>query len=419
MRFELKKIEDIALVKGGKRLPKGKMLLEKKTKHPYIRLVDIKDNLVNENNIMYLDEETFKSISNYIVEKDDVCLAIVGHTIGLVFYIDSSMDGANLTENAVKLKFNDDVNPRFVYYYLISQKGHSQILSRKVGSAQGKLPIYNVKNIEIELPDKQNQDKIVSILNALDEKFYINRSIIENLEEMAQILFKRWFIDFEFPNEEGLPYKSSGGKMIDSELGEIPEGWEVSYLDKIANYKNGLAMQKYRPIDGELDSLPVLKIKELNQGYVSNNSERCSSTINEDVKVYNGDVVFSWSGTLLVKLWTGGNAGLNQHLFKVTSNEFEKWFYYLWSSYHLGKFKAIAADKATTMGHIKRTHLAESEVFVANKEIMDSATKILKPLIEHIIVLGIENKRLSELRNLLLPKLLSGEIKIPDESVVG
>lgn len=235
-----------------------------------------------------------------------------------------------------------------------------------------------------------------------------------HLEELAKCLFQHWFIDFEFPNEEGKPYKSSGGEMVESELGKLPKGWGIKSLDEIAKFQNGLAMQKFRP-EENAGSLPVLKIKELNQGNTTLNSERCSLDIKNEVKVFDGDVIFSWSGTLLVKLWTGGAAGLNQHLFKVTSEKYEKWFYYLWTKHYLKVFQARAAEKATTMGHIKRSHLNDAKINLPPEEILTCATDLIQPIIEKIVVLGIENRNLAKLRDTLLPKLLSGEIEIPDE----
>ncbi|MCM3390233.1 restriction endonuclease subunit S [Ureibacillus chungkukjangi] len=331
--------------------------------------------------------------------------------LGKVFYTEHDYWPLNTTLYVQDFKGN---NPKFIYYLL-------QTLNLEVFNAGSSVPTLNRNHVHlmnVNVPDYKTQYEIGELLYSFEKKIKLNQSIIKNLYELSQILFKQWFIDFEFPNEQGLPYKSSGGKMVESELGKIPEKWEISYLDKIANYKNGLAMQKYRPLNDESESLPVLKIKELNQGFIDSYSDKCSISINESVKVYDGDVIFSWSGTLLLKLWSGGNAGLNQHLFKVTSNEFEKWFYFLWTNYHLEKFKAIAADKATTMGHIKRTHLSESAVLIGEKRVLEEATKILKPILDKITLLGVENRNLAELRDVLLPKLFSGEIKIPDESVV-
>lgn len=270
------------------------------------------------------------------------------------------------------------------------------------GCAQPKLNQENLRNIEIELPS--HIDRIASILSSLDRKIELNNKINADLEEMAQAIFKNWFVDFE-------PFKD--GKFVDSELGMIPEGWKVGTLTEIASYMNGLAMQKYPPENIE-DSLPVLKIKELGQGFCGTDSDRCSCNIKDECKIHNGDVIFSWSGTLLVDVWCGGDCGLNQHLFKVTSNDYPKWFYYYWTKYHLQEFIHIAKDKAVTMGHIKRGHLEEALVAIPDNDSMEKAHELFEPILSKMISLRLENSRLSLLRDTLLPRLMSGELEVPE-----
>lgn len=270
------------------------------------------------------------------------------------------------------------------------------------GCAQPKLNQENLRNIEIELPS--HIDSIASILSSLDRKIELNNKINADLEEMAQAIFKNWFVDFE-------PFKD--GKFVDSELGMIPEGWKVGRLTEIASYMNGLAMQKFPPENNE-DSLPVLKIKELGQGFCGTDSDRCSCNIKDECKIHNGDVIFSWSGTLLVDVWCGGDCGLNQHLFKVTSNDYPKWFYYYWTKHHLQEFIHIAKDKAVTMGHIKRGHLEEALVAIPDNDSMEKAHELFEPILSKMISLRLENSRLSLLRDTLLPRLMSGELEVPE-----
>ena len=269
------------------------------------------------------------------------------------------------------------------------------------GCAQPKLNQENLRNIEIELPS--HIDRIASILSSLDRKIELNNKINADLEEMAQAIFKNWFVDFE-------PFKD--GKFVDSELGMIPEGWKVGRLTEIASYMNGLAMQKFPPENNE-DSLPVLKIKELGQGFCGTDSDRCSCNIKDECKIHDGDVIFSWSGTLLVDVWCGGDCGLNQHLFKVTSNDYPKWFYYYWTKHHLQEFIHIAKDKAVTMGHIKRGHLEEAMVAIPDNDSMEKAHEPFEPILSKMISLRLESSRLSSLRDTLLPRLMSGEIEVP------
>lgn len=152
--------------------------------------------------------------------------------------------------------------------------------------------------------------------------------------------------------------------------------WSVASLLDIASYKNGLEMQRFRPADND-PGLPVLKIRELGQGHCGKEAERCRSDINESVTVHDGDLIFSWSGTLLLDFWAGGDAGLNQHLFKVTSNSYPSWFYYMWTKHHMKRFIALAKDRVTTMGHIKRSALEQSEVLIPPKERMTELTELM------------------------------------------
>ncbi len=275
------------------------------------------------------------------------------------------------------------------------------------GSAQPKLNQANLASIPLQLPSLGVQKKIADFLSVFDDKIKVNRRINDNLEQQAQALFKSWFVDFE-------PFKE--GEFVESELGMIPKGWRVMSLTNIANYTNGLAMQKFRPNNKD-KGLPVLKIKELGQGSFDSSCDRCSSLIEEQFKVNNGDIIFSWSGTLLVDIWCGGICGLNQHLFKVTSKEFPKWFYYMWTKEHLRNFIHIANDKAVTMGHIKRGHLEEAKVLVPVSEEFYKMTRIIQPIIEVIIEKKIENLKLSIVRDTLLPHLMSGELKVNDVTI--
>lgn len=144
-----------------------------------------------------------------------------------------------------------------------------------------------------------------------------------------------------------------------------------------------------------------------------------SSDIDESVRVHDGDLIFSWSGTLLLDFWAGGNSGLNQHLFKVSSEMYESWFCYLWTKYHMRKFSALAKDCATTMGHIKRSALAESEVYIPNESRMSELGRLFNPLVEELVSSKIESRKLSELRDALLPKLMSGELDVGMVEVFG
>ena len=296
------------------------------------------------------------------------------------------------------------VESSYLYYQLQGPHFKSYIHLMSTGATIKHISLKTMREYVFELPSLTDQRRIASILSSLDRKIELNNKINADLEEMAQAIFKNWFVDFE-------PFKD--GKFVDSELGMIPEGWKVGRLTEIASYMNGLAMQKFPPENDE-DSLPVLKIKELGQGFCGPDSDRCSCNIKDECKVHNGDVIFSWSGTLLVDVWCGGDCGLNQHLFKVTSKEYPKWFYYYWTKHHLQEFIHIAKDKAVTMGHIKRGHLEEALVAIPDNDSMERAHELFEPILSKMISLRLENSRLSLLRDTLLPRLMSGELEVPE-----
>ena len=304
----------------------------------------------------------------------------------------------NTTLYVDDFKGND---PKFLYYLCQTMP----FANFGGGSAVPTLNRNHIHPLETKIPVKvEDQCRIASILSSLDRKIELNNKINADFEEMAQAIFKNWFVDFE-------PFKD--GKFVNSELGMIPEGWKVGRLTEIASYMNGLAMQKFPPKNNE-DSLPVLKIKELGQGFCGTDSDRCSCNIKNECKIHNGDVIFSWSGTLLVDVWCGGDCGLNQHLFKVTSEDYPKWFYYYWTKHHLQEFIHIAKDKAVTMGHIKRGHLDEALVAIPDNDSMQKANELFEPILSKMIALRLESSRLSLLRDTLLPRLMSGEIEVPE-----
>jgi len=317
------------------------------------------------------------------------------------------------TEYIVLRNKKEITDNNYIFYLAMSQYIRDTAIKSMTGtSGRQRAQTDVVENTKIMLPPLEEQKAIAHILSTLDDKIEVNKQINKILENMAQAIFKQWFVDFEFPNEDGDPYKSSGGEMVESELGMIPKGWEVKGLDEIAEFLNGLAMQKFRPAETE-KAYPVLKIKELRQGRTDESSDLCSSNIDEKYIVKDGDIIFSWSGSLLVDIWCGGICGLNQHLFKVTSNKFDEWFIYQWNKYHLDRFDRIAKSKATTMGHIKRKDLSDSKVLVPSDKIYLKAAQHQKYLFEKMKFLKVEMKRLEKIRDSLLPKLMSGEIRVP------
>jgi len=273
---------------------------------------------------------------------------------------------------------------------------------------------------ELEVPPPDEQRAIADILGTLDDKIELKQRMNETLEAIARALFKSWFVDFDPVRAKvegrnaGLPKRLTEllpESLDDSEAGGIPNGWTSRGLDEIARFLNGLALQKFPATDQNW--LPVIKIAQLRAGSAIN-ADRASKDIPPDYIVADGDVLFSWSGSLECVLWAGGRGALNQHLFKVDSIEYPKWFCYLWIHRHLDDFRHIAAGKATTMGHIQRHHLSEAKVVVPPRDLLKALDPIFSPLIESQWRRKVQSRILEELRDTLLPKLISGELRVQD-----
>ena len=327
--------------------------------------------------------------STKLLQKGDVIISARG-TVGEVATIPYPMA---FNQSCYGIRAKENIVDKDFLYYLI--KHSVKVLKLKThGTVFDTITRDTFDSIEVDIPNLNSQRKIAKILSDLDAKIEINSTINNNLHSQALAIFDNYFKD----------------------ISQIPLGWKKASLVDIADYLNGLAMQKFRPKNDEI-GLPVLKIKELRQGYCDDDSELCSPNIKKDYIINNGDVIFSWSGTLLVDFWTGGVSGLNQHLFKVTSKKYAPWFYYLWTRYHLSKFIAIAADKATTMGHIKREDLIKAEVLIPNESDYKSLGSLLEPIFSLIIANRLENNKLILLRETLLPRLMSNEVNIDQVSL--
>jgi len=335
-------------------------------------------------------------------------------TLGKVYYILDDFWPLNTTLYVRDFKGND---PRFVNYLLrgLDFSGHSD---------KAAVPGLNRNHLHEEsasLPtDVGEQRAIAHVLGALDDKIELNRRMNETLEAMARALFKSWFVDFDpvrakmEGRDTGLPDDIADlfpDRLVDSEMGEIPKGWQVVPLDGIARFQNGLALQRFRPGQNE-DRLPVVKIAQMRAGE-ANSGEWASAAIKPKCIIEDGDVLFSWSGSLLVMMWCGGRAALNQHLFRVTSDRYPKWFYLHSLLSHLPAFRQIAQDKATTMGHIRRHHLTEALCVSPPDGVIAEISATFSFLLDRQVATELSSRTLAALRDALLPKLISGEIRVP------
>jgi type I restriction enzyme S subunit len=320
-----------------------------------------------------------------------------------------------ISQSQMKLTVDPSAaDPLFIYYLMRAPEQQAYLQRNAIQTGVPHTNLSILRRMPIRIPPLSQQRRIAAELGALDDKIELNRRVSQTLESMARALFKSWFVDFdpvrakaegrdsELPSHLADLLPSS---FADSELGEIPSGWRVCGLDEIADFLNGLALQRFPPRGGR--ALPVIKIAQLHAGN-TDGADEASADIPNGYIIKDGDVLFSWSGSLAVELWCGGRGALNQHLFKVTSDRYPKWFYYLWTSEHLANFREIAAGKATTMGHIQRGHMTAARVLVPPEALLDGMSGSIEPLIEACATARFNSRLVAALRDGLLPRLITG-----------
>lgn len=359
-----------------------------------IKIKNVAAGYLKMEDLQYYPFELTDKLTKYVVRRDDILIAMTGSHVSQP----SSMVGKVCRYNIDKIsllnqrvgkifsKDKNNLNEDFLYYLFKQNEVTKELATSGGGSAnQANISPDQIKSLAVYLPPLHDQISIAALLDCLDKKINLFEAQNETLEQLAETVFRHGFI--ERSNDD----------------------WEEKSLPEIANYLNGLALQKY-PVNGTT-YLPVIKIRELKQG-ITDSTDKCSNEIPLQYVVDDGDVLFSWSGSLEIAIWHDGKGALNQHLFKVTSEEYPKWFYYLATKHHLTDFRAIAQSKSTTMGHIQREHLQQAKIAVPPKELFNQYDQIISPLIEKIIANNAQIKTLIKQRDTLLPKLMSGEVRI-------
>lgn len=406
------KLKDNILVKGRigwKGLKKSEYL---DSGFAIINGLQFKDDDIDWGAVGRISKERYEESPEIILKGGDILMTKDG-TIGKLAYLKNLPEPATVASGVfvIRNNKNGEIDQNFLFQYFHSAYFKNLIYSRIEGAVIPHLYQRDINELLVPLPSINEQKQIAEILSSLEDKIKLDRQIVANLEKLADSLFRNWFVEFEFPDKNNETYKSGGGKMIDSDLGKIPHGWQVKSLDEVAKFLNGLALQKYPAKNGD-EFLPVIKIRELKNG-ITNATDKASVKIDREYIVENGDIIFSWSGSLDVVIWCNGRGALNQHLFKVTSEKYPKWFYYQWIKYFLPIFQGIAEDKAVTMGHIKREHLTESKVLVPDERAFSKMNELMSPIIEAVINNSVELQNLSKIRDFLLPRLVSGKIRTP------
>ncbi|NBZ95361.1 MAG: restriction endonuclease subunit S [Proteobacteria bacterium] len=394
------------------------------TPYKMIRTPNIRDGRINLDDCRFVDEETYKKWTRRAtVDEGDVLLtreAPMGE-VGRVGFKDTVFLGQRIVQYRANAK---ELDSHFLLYSFRSAFLQAQF--RKYdssGSIVSHIPVPACTRFQIPTPPIPTQKKIAQVLSTLDAKIELNNRINRELEGLAKLLYDYWFVQFDFPISaeqakaignpklEGRPYRASGGKMVFNEKlkREIPEGWTDGNLLQIATFTNGLACQKYPPDGGE--TLRVIKIKEMRTG-LTPDSDLVRADVPQKVKIQNGDILFSWSASLEVMIWAGGEGALNQHIFKVTSDTYPRSFCYFVLLDYLQHFRMIAELRKTTMGHITNDHLEQSKIIVPPDDVAKAFEAVAKPIIDRLVKSHEENLELTQLRDWLLPMLMNGQVTV-------
>jgi type I restriction enzyme S subunit len=373
-------------------------------------------------NIRYVSEDTHRTWFRDHLQPEDIFFVNKG-TPGRVCMVPDPVNFCAAQDMIALRADRSKVYPRYLFSFLRSDWAKEKIRNYHVGLAIPHFKKQDLDTITVPKRSHPEQKAIGDLYFLLSEKIELNNRINAELEALAKLLYDYWFVQFDFPISatqadamgkpelEGKPYRASGGKMVYNEKlkREIPKGWIDGSLVDVAIFTNGIACQKY-PADGG-ETLGVIKIKEMRTG-LTPDSDIVTANVPEKVKIKNGDILFSWSASLEVMIWAGGNGALNQHIFKVTSETYPRSFCYFVLLDYLQHFRMIAELRKTTMGHITIDHLEQSQITIPDHGVAEAFEQTTKPIIDRMVKSHEETQELTELRDWLLPMLMNGQVTV-------
>ena len=391
-------IGNIAEVKGGKRLPKGKRVQDEATLHPYLRVVDFSEDGLDRSNIKFIDSETHLSVRRYIISENDVYISIAG-TIGRVGIVPKEFSGANLTENAAKITgISPEYDKKFLMYFLRSDFGQAVISSKIVGTSQPKLALFRIREIEVPLLERSIQQKIAAILSTYDDQIENNLRRIKILEEMAKNLYREWFVKFRFHGHEQV-------RMVDSPLGKIPEKWEIKTLGEVAvnfdRLRKPLSKIQRTERQGTYPYYGAAKIFDYINDYIFDGVYLLMA---EDGSVVTPDrqpVLQYVTG----KFWVNNHA----HILQGADNISTEYLCLALSDIDVSGYITGAAQPKITQANLNRI-----PVIVADDTLLKNFDEIVSGMFRQKVNLLEKNKVLRQTRDLLLPILISGEVDVSE-----
>ncbi len=381
---------------------------------PFFRSLNIKPFRIETEDLKFISPEFHHKVRKSRLRPGDVVIIRTGDP-GTATVIPDSFPDANCSDLVI-IRPSKKLNPHFLAYY-VNAVAHHQVAANVVGAVQQHFNVGSAKQLTISIPPRAEQDAIADVLRIFDRKLELNRRMNRTLEELAETLFRAWFVDFEPVVAKAAGRAPFGlapdvaalfpGTFTDSELGPIPHGWRVGSIADLARYVNGRAFTKGATGTGRM----VIRIAELNSGPGGSTVYHDLAAAPENV-AQPGDLLFAWSGSLDVYRWHRDEALINQHIFKVVCDTFPQWFVHHALCEAMPFFQDVAADKATTMGHIKREHLSEAKLALPPDTLLTAASRVIDPLYAKQLANDRESLTLGALRDTLLPKLLSGELRV-------
>ena len=404
------RLKDICSIKSGKRIPLGMDFTTEITNYPYIRARDIKGGKIQTDDLIYIDEIVFNKIKKYIIKSGDIAITIVGASVGDVAYAQEEIDGFNLTENAVRLtEFNSVVDGKYLFYVLNQEQYHEYMQTVAGGAAQPKLGIYKVERIKVFLPPLNLQKEIASVLAAYDNLIENNNKRIRLLEQMAENLYKEWFVRFRFPGHEKAEFENG-----------LPKGWKTIHIKDITSLKSGYAFKSEWFTD---DGCCVAKIKDIGNTIMDTSDfsyvdERNCLKAKRFI-LNEGDMTIALTGATIGKIsivprYTK-TIYTNQRLGKFFNGDKPilklPFLYCLFSQPQMTQMILNLSNSSSAQPNISPEQI-EGIKFIGNLNLIKEFNMRTWSLYKQILNLYYKNETLSRQRDLLLPRLMSGKLEV-------
>ena len=385
MKNKVYRLDELCDIKSGKRIPKEMDFVTSETEHPYIRARDIKEGKINTDDLIYLEDDVFQKIKRYIINSGDIAITIVGASVGDTGYASKDIDGYNLTENAVRLtNYKNNVDSKFLHYVLAQKQYHDYMQLIAGAAAQPKLGIYKVKRIKVELPDLKKQKRIADILSTNDNLIENNNKRIKLLEQMAENLYKEWFVRFRFPGYEGVALENG-----------LPKEWEYTKLERLANISTGKCNREDAEEDG---AYPLFdRSQEIKRSNVW--LKDCEA------------IIVPGEGTSFIPRYYNGKFNLHQRCYCVEPLEKGMGFF-LYQTLMMYRIYFLYVATGATVPSLRLNNFNDFKVLLPKKELCFQYNEIAEKMNDEILLLKNKNELLSKQRDMLLPRLMSGKLEV-------